>query len=129
MKWIRSNLLLTASFLVSAICGTAADWPQFRGPGGSGVSADTGLPATWSAAANIAWKSPLPGPGTSSPIVVGNRIFLTCYTGYPVDRNASDPGGIKNLKRRLACLTDPAASCSGRKKSPPSNPRQRTKRS
>ncbi len=80
----------------------AADWPQFRGPGGLGVAADKSLPVTWSDKSNIAWKTDLPGPGSSSPIVVGDKILVTCYSGYGLDQN--DPGEPKNLKRHLVCL-------------------------
>jgi outer membrane protein assembly factor BamB len=73
----------------------AAEWPQFRGPGGLGVSADTGLPVTWSERENLAWKTELPGPGTSSPVVVGPRLFLTCYSGYNVPGQAGSPDGLK----------------------------------
>jgi outer membrane protein assembly factor BamB len=71
----------------------AADWAQFRGPAGLGVSADGEVPTRWSASENIVWKVDLPGPGTSSPVVVGNRIFLTCSS-----TDAEDP------KRQLLCL-------------------------
>jgi outer membrane protein assembly factor BamB len=60
------------------------------------------LPTTWSATSNIVWKTDLPGPGTSSPIIVGKKIFLTCYSGYGIDKN--DPGDIKELKRHLLCI-------------------------
>jgi outer membrane protein assembly factor BamB len=52
-------------------------WPQFRGPGGRGVSAEKGLPDEWSATRNVLWKTPIPGRGHSSPVVWGDRIFLT----------------------------------------------------
>jgi outer membrane protein assembly factor BamB len=57
-------------------CG-ADNWPQFRGPGASGVSPTSGLPDTWNAEENVTWKTPIPGRGWSSPIVWNNRIFLT----------------------------------------------------
>ncbi len=78
----------------------AADWSQFRGPGGNGVSDAKGTPLNWSDTAGIAWKTDLPGPGTSSPIVFGNKIFLTCYTGVQPGRGAS----LDELKRHLLCL-------------------------
>lgn len=59
----------------------AEDWPRFRGPRGNGASAESTLPLTWGPKENIAWKVELPGPGSSSPIVVGNRVFVTCFTG------------------------------------------------
>jgi len=60
-------------------CGAAIaeNWPQFRGPQSQGVSTETGLPVKWSATSNVKWKTALPGPGHSSPIIWGNRIFLT----------------------------------------------------
>src|SRR5262245_8503872 len=55
-----------------------ADWPQFRGPQGTGLSADKRLPVELGPAKNVVWKTALP-PGHSSPILVGSRIFLTAY--------------------------------------------------
>jgi outer membrane protein assembly factor BamB len=52
-------------------------WPQFRGPSATGVSTNGGLPLTWSTNKNVAWSVPVPGTGWSSPIVAGNRVFLT----------------------------------------------------
>lgn len=74
---------------------------QFRGPGGQGISAENSLPTTWSATQNIAWKTALPGPGTSSPILVGNKIYLTCYSGFNVPGQSGD---MSDLKRHLVCL-------------------------
>ena len=54
----------------------AHEWPAFRGDG-SGVSAETDLPTVWSSTENVVWKSAIVGRGSSSPIVWGNRIFLT----------------------------------------------------
>lgn len=55
----------------------ADNWTRFRGPGGQGKSSETNLPVMWSMTENIAWKTPIPGKGWSSPIVYGERIFLT----------------------------------------------------
>jgi outer membrane protein assembly factor BamB len=104
MKRVPIGFVTAVCLAFSASYASAADWPQFRGPGGSGVSKDKGLPVAWSADRNVAWKTALPGPGASSPIVVGGRIFLTCYSGYAEDRLAGEPGDIKNLKRHLMCL-------------------------
>src|SRR5687768_5166165 len=67
---------------VAVSVSTAADWPRFRGPGGLGVSDSANLPVEWDAQKNVRWKTDLPGFGASSPIVVGDRIFVTCYSGY-----------------------------------------------
>ena len=55
----------------------AAQWPQFRGPGSTGVSADGRLPESWSPSNNVVWRATIPGVGWSSPIVWKNTIFLT----------------------------------------------------
>ena len=79
-----------------------ADWTRFRGPGGQGVASDASVPTRWSPEANVVWKTPLPGPGVSSPIVVGDRVFVTCYSGYGLDRE--QPGEIENLMRHVVCI-------------------------
>ncbi len=94
---------LAGVWIVFAGLGAAAaadDWPQFRGPGGQGLSAATGLPVSWSDTENVAWKTPLPGPGTSSPVVWQGRVYLTCQTGF-----GDDSGGeLSDLKRHVLCL-------------------------
>jgi outer membrane protein assembly factor BamB len=52
-------------------------WPQWRGPSGQGVSDDTRVPLSWSESENLLWKTPLPGVGNSTPVVWGDRLFLT----------------------------------------------------
>ncbi|MBL7185869.1 MAG: PQQ-like beta-propeller repeat protein [Phycisphaerae bacterium] len=80
----------------------SADWVGFRGPGALGISDEKGLVVNWSETENLAWKIPLPGPGSSSPIVLGDRVFVTCYSGYGLDKD--NPGDQKNLKRHLLCI-------------------------
>jgi len=80
----------------------AADWPQFRGPTGDGVTTDANLPLTWSEKENLVWRTELPGPGSSSPVIAGDKIFLTSYSGYGID--VKEPGDMKNLKRHALCL-------------------------
>ena len=81
----------------------AADWTQFRGPNGAGISAELNVPLTWSDTENLRWKVELPGPGSSSPIVIGDRIFVTCYSGYGVPKASG--GDIKSLQRHLVCVS------------------------
>lgn len=79
-----------------------ADWSRFRGPDGMGASDSAKPPVQWSATENIAWKTKLPGPGASSPIVFGDRIYLTSYTGFFVP---DEPGGsLEQLRRHLIAL-------------------------
>ena len=91
--------VFTLSFVTSL---QATDWAQFRGPGGLGSSIDGGLPSQWSSVDNVVWQTELPGPGGSSPIVVGDRVFVTCYTGYGL--SVSDPGDQSDLRRHVICL-------------------------
>ena len=106
MKTNRQPMIVAILFawmLLNAVPSRAEDWPRFRGVNGSGVSSESDAPPLkWSPTENIRWKVALPGPGVSSPIVVGDRIFVTCYSGYGVDR--ANPGDIKNLKRHLLCM-------------------------
>lgn len=80
----------------------ANDWAAFRGPDGQGVSTAKALPVEWSESENITWKSPMPGPGASSPIVFKDHIYITCYSGFFVPGEAE--GSQKDLKRHLLCL-------------------------
>jgi hypothetical protein len=66
------------------------------------VSDARGVPTEWSDTKNLAWKTELPGPGSSSPIFVGDRVFVTCYTGDGTSRSA--PGDLSPLQRHLICV-------------------------
>src|SRR6187551_3766253 len=79
--------LITAAF--------AEDWPEFRGPTRQGISTAKGLATEWSPTKNIVWKSELPGRAWSSPIVVGDRIFLTNAVG---DKDSTDPHDTFSLR-------------------------------
>jgi len=97
----------TIAFLIMTLCVCvnnldAGDWAGFRGSGARGYSQDTGLATTWSETENLQWKIPLPGPGSSSPIVLGDNVFVTCYSGYGVDKK--DPGDPGGLARHLVCI-------------------------
>lgn len=72
----------------------AEDWPQFGGPTGQGISTSKNVPIEWSATKNIAWKTPIPGRAWSSPVVVGNQVYLTTATG----------DNSKGLSLRAMCL-------------------------
>lgn len=104
---MKSPVLWSSCFALSLaiVCGSvdASDWSRFRGPNGLGVSSDTTpVPIEWSEFKNLKWKVQLPGKGLSSPIVVGNRVFVTCWSGYGID---SDNIGVQlDLKRHLICV-------------------------
>ena len=77
--------------------GSAMNWPRLRGPDGSGVSTDKELPTEWNDTKNLRLEDAAPWPGSSSPIVWDDRVFVTCYSGH------SD-GSLADLKRHLVCL-------------------------
>src|SRR5258705_10738233 len=74
---VRATLFALIVFVTSTF--TFADnWPFYRGAKRTGVSSESSAPLDWSADKNIKWKAPLPSPGNSSPIVWGDRVFVTC---------------------------------------------------
>ncbi len=70
-------VLAGAGLFMGSSAFAAEHWPQFRGPASSGVSDGSGLPDAWSASENVAWKTKIPGRGWSSPVVWGERVFIT----------------------------------------------------
>ncbi|MCA1576564.1 MAG: PQQ-binding-like beta-propeller repeat protein [Acidobacteria bacterium] len=73
-------MMRLAFLLVLSSVIFAADWPQFRGPGGQGISDERNVPLTWSETKNVRWKTAIPGRGWSSPVIQGERIWLTTAT-------------------------------------------------
>jgi outer membrane protein assembly factor BamB len=80
------KILLTFTFAALANGVAAGDWTGFRGPLGNGVSDEVGLPVALDAKKHIAWRIDLPGRGLSSPLVVGNRVFVTASGGTRQDQ-------------------------------------------
>lgn len=76
MRW----LLAWCCLIVATLPARGDNWARFRGPGGLGASTETALPIKWGEKENIAWKSPVPGEGWSSPVVWGKRVFVTSTT-------------------------------------------------
>ena len=107
----------TALVLILASLAPAADWPRFRGPNGLGVSESANVPAEFGPDKNLIWKTPVP-PGHSSPILVGDRIFLTAYDADKLLTIALDRATGKILWRREAPRDIPPESCcSGNRRS------------
>lgn len=73
-RWLMAGLL--SVWLCPVVIAAEGDWPQWRGPASDGHSAETNVPVKWDEK-NIVWKSELPGSGQSSPVIAGDRIFLT----------------------------------------------------
>jgi hypothetical protein len=74
--FMRATALLCVVALLAGV-SRAGEWPGWRGPRGDGTSTEPNLPIKWSATENIAWKTPIAGNGHSSPIVWGDRVFVT----------------------------------------------------
>lgn len=74
MRWYVALLLLTPLH-------AGADWPHWRGPSMNGVVDAVTLPTEWSTEEGVLWRRPLPGPAGSTPVIAGNRLFLTTPEG------------------------------------------------
>ena len=98
---MKIHLLIPTILVATGGLVNAADWPRFRGPNGSGIAADAVPPTTWSDTKNVNWKTALPGAGASSPIVAGDRVFVTCYSGYGDVKSSDD---VRKLQRHLVCV-------------------------
>ena len=85
----KSRLLFCLEWLafLSLLC--AENWPAWRGPRGDGTSHETNIPFHWSATANVAWKTELPGSGHASPVVWGNRLFTVAALAETEERQSS----------------------------------------
>lgn len=88
----RSILALLALTFAFVGIAAAADWPAFRGPYGNGFSAEKNPPTEWSKDKNVVWKTALPNEGNGSPIVVGERVFITL-------------GNVDGTERGLHCFS------------------------
>lgn len=102
-------LFLFAVSVTFASFGRAEDWLRFRGPNGAG-QATSAAPTEWEAEKNVRWSIALPGPGNSSPVVVGDRIFVTCWSGYAAKgqgkggQGSDELGDLAALKLHLVCV-------------------------
>src|SRR5271165_2696784 len=78
MNQSRGSLLSSLIALTMlSLSARAEDWPGWRGPRGDGTSSESGIPIKWSATENVAWKTPIPGKGHSSPAIWGDHVFLS----------------------------------------------------
>src|SRR5262245_11321400 len=79
---MHQSFLASAVVLCAINVAHAENWPGWRGPRGDGTVGESGFPMKWSGTDNVAWKLALPGRGHSSPIVWGDRVFVTaCLEG------------------------------------------------
>jgi outer membrane protein assembly factor BamB len=91
--------LITLLLPFTTAAAAATDWPQFRGPTGQGTSDSSHAPTAWSPDQHIAWRTPLPGKGWSSPILHRGNLYLTTAE--------EESGDDKGVSLRTLCL-DPS---------------------
>ena len=78
MTKFKYLIFILTLLIVNSISVTQAqNWPNFRGPNGDGTSIETNVPTRWDSKTNVVWKSPVPGIGHSSPIIWGDKLFIT----------------------------------------------------
>ena len=88
--------------VLAASAASAADWPHWRGPQGTGASPELGLPQKWSATENVAWSVDLASPGAATPIVSGETVYVTVAEGDHVHLLALDrANGAARWKRAI----------------------------
>jgi outer membrane protein assembly factor BamB len=106
------RLASTALAVALAVAPLAANWPQWRGPDGLGLSDESGLPTSWSAHENVAWTAALGGLGSSSPIVWGDQVIVTSQsgrltlTGGPHPSLARDDAALMSRERPIGGRRD-----------------------
>jgi outer membrane protein assembly factor BamB len=112
---VAVSVLMTAG-LLGWVAPEAAgqNWPQWRGPSSLGISPESDLPTRWSTTENVAWRAPLAGLGTSSPIVWGDRVFVTSQIGSA--RVA--PGSHPQLARDNRSLAERERAIGGGRSTP-----------
>jgi outer membrane protein assembly factor BamB len=93
MKAVLGAAIAFVAVFVFFLAPLSADWPGFRGPSGAGVGDGKDIPAEWNKD-NFLWKIKLPGAGASSPIVVGDKVFVTCYANYGAKLTKGMKGGF-----------------------------------
>ncbi len=107
---MTGRLSAIAAILIAFSGAASADnWPQWRGPAGTGASVETGLPQTWSDTSNVAWRTRLGGVGVSSPIVWGDRVFVTSQVGQGASRQGPRLGQGGNASAAERSLASGAA--------------------
>lgn len=116
-------LIALASLPTAGVAqSTLSDWRAFRGNDGFAVSNDKGLPQTWSPTENLVWKTTLPGAGSSTPVVIQDRVYVTCYSGYNMP--GKPKGDQADLKLHLVCLDRKSGEVRWKKDLAPKLPEQ-----
>ncbi|MDA1190107.1 MAG: PQQ-binding-like beta-propeller repeat protein [Candidatus Poribacteria bacterium] len=85
MRKTISTVVVASLVFMAAQSAFAENWHHWRGARFNGTSVETGLPTTWSQTDNVVWRTPLPGPAGSTPVIWGDHIFLTTANGEGID--------------------------------------------
>jgi outer membrane protein assembly factor BamB len=101
LKCRRRIIVSLCAVVFLARASLAENWPQFRGPGGLGISQQQHLPVTWSEMENVFWKTSMPGYGSSSPIALNGKLYVTCYSGYGI---RGIQGRMEDLRLHVVCV-------------------------
>src|SRR6188768_2063600 len=91
--------VLSSALLIVGAASASAQWPQFRGPNGSGVDTAAGYPVAFSPTENLLWKTAIPD-GQSSPVLAGGRLYLTAKQGEQLLTISLDATTGRELWRR-----------------------------
>ena len=111
-RCIRTLFLIPIMIVHIDLSHVQENWPHWRGPNHNGISAALDLPVTWSQTKNIVWKTPMPSWSAGTPIIWGDRIFVTSpskpepKTGQPIQEETSD----RNQRRRRRSSLDPGGA-------------------
>lgn len=98
-----ARLILAAAFALSSAALQAEEgWSRFRGNSASGLAKQP-IPTKWSDKENLAWRTDLPGKGSSSPVINRDKVFLTTYSGY--GQAVESPGDRAQLRLHVVCLS------------------------
>jgi outer membrane protein assembly factor BamB len=113
---VRSGLWLAGVSLCGA--ALAENWPQWRGAAGTGISSETGIATKWSKTENVLWRAPLPGSAGATPVVWGDRIFLTSAEGDDLVLLAFNTAGKQLWKQKVGGGNQDARAGEGNSASP-----------
>jgi len=117
-RWLRPRLVAVS--LLVALPVIASNWPQWRGPEGTGISSERNLPLRWGTNENVRWRAPLPERGNSTAIVWGQRVFITQAEGNRrtvmcfnrADGKLLWKSGVTHAEKEVSHETNPICSAS-----------------
>lgn len=105
------TLLICISLFTCTLAASAeSGWPNWRGPNADGTSSDAKPPLEWSATKNVRWKTPIPGRGSSSPVVLGDSIFLTTAIDIEGKPTGADEAPQSKQRFVVLCIDRPSGA-------------------